>query len=206
METVLLVSVLSLDVFVASIAYGTNKIKIPFLSLIIINIICSIFLASSVFFGSQIKKILPGNSSILLSFAILFLLGVYYLFESIVKTYLKKNLESNEKVKIKLFDIWIIIDVYTDETKADFNQSKTLDSKEALYLATALSLDSIALGFGSSLGSINYLHVIGLSFIVGMFSIWSGSFLGKKIVEKTKVNLSWLSGILLIILAIIKLI
>ena len=206
MEVILLVLVLSLDAFVASIAYGTNKIKIPFRSVLIINTICSLFLGVSIFFGSQIKKILPNNITLILSFSILMLLGIYYLFESIIKTYLEKKLEENEKVKIKLFDIWIIIDVYCDETKADFNLSKKLDAKEAVYLATALSLDSLAVGFGSSLGNINYLHVIGLSLIIGLFSIYSGIFIGKKIVEKTKINLSWLSGILLIILAILKLV
>ena len=205
METILLVFTLSLDAFVASIAYGTNKIKIPFLSLIIINTMCSIFLAASVLLGSQIKRIISHNIAITLSFSILFLLGVYYLCESMVKAYLKKNFASKEKVKIKLFDMCFIVDVYVDETKADFNHSKILEAKEAVYLAIALSLDSLAVGFGSSLVSINYFYVIGLSFIMGMFSIWAGSFLGKKIVEKTKINLSWISGMMLIILAILKL-
>lgn len=206
LETVLLVLALSLDSFVASIAYGTNKIKIPFLSLIIINLICSTFLASSVLLGSQMKKMIPEHIAIILSFSILFLLGIYYLFESIIKSYLENNFRSKENVKIKLFDMHFIIDVYVDETKADLNQSKTLELKEAIYLAAALSLDSLAVGFGSSLSQVNYLQVIGLSFIMGMFSIYSGLFIGKKIVEKTKINLSWLSGIMLIILAILKLI
>lgn len=206
MENILLVLALSLDAFVASIAYGSNKIKIPFLSLVIINIVCSSFLASAMFFGSQIKKVLPESITLTLSFAIFFLLGIYYLLESIIKSYLKKRFDTSEKVRIKLFDIWLIIDIYVDGTKADINKSKILDSKEALYLAVALSLDSLAVGFGSSLGNINYLHVIALSLVVGIISIWSGIFLGKKIVEKTNINLSWLSGIMLIILGILKLI
>lgn len=206
MENILLVLALSLDAFVASMAYGTNKIKIPFLSLVIINIVCSSFLASAMFFGSQIKKFLPESITLTLSFAILFLLGVYYLLESIIKSYLKKRFDTSEKVRIKLFDIWLIIDIYVDGTKADINESKILDSKEALYLAVALSLDSLAVGFGSSLGNIDYLQVIALSLVVGIISIWSGIFFGKKIVEKTNINLSWLSGIMLIILGILKLI
>lgn len=206
MENILLVLALSLDAFVASMAYGTNKIKIPFLSIVIINIVCSSFLASAMFFGSQIKKFLPEGITLTLSFAILFLLGVYYLLESIIKSYLKKRFDTSEKVRIKLFDIWLIIDIYVDGTKADINESKILDSKEALYLAVALSLDSLAVGFGSSLGNIDYLQVIALSLVVGIISIWSGIFFGKKIVEKTNINLSWLSGIMLIILGILKLI
>ncbi|MGJ0845477.1 sporulation membrane protein YtaF [Tissierella praeacuta] len=206
MENILLVLVLSLDAFMASIAYGTNKIKMPFKSILIIDMVCAIFLALSIFFGIQIRKILPESIALILGATILILLGIYYLFESIFKSYLENKLKENEKVKIKLFDIWFVIDVYVDETKADFNLSKNLDSKEALYLATALSLDSLAVGFGSSLGNINYLQVIGLSLVIGMFSIWSGLFIGKKIVEKTKINLFWLSGIILIILGLLKLI
>jgi len=205
-ENILLVLALSLDAFMASIAYGTNKIKMPFKSILIIDIVCATFLALSIFFGIQIRKVLPESIALILGATILILLGIYYLFESIFKSYLENKLKENEKVKIKLFDIWFVIDVYVDETKADFNLSKNLDSKEALYLATALSLDSLAVGFGSSLGNINYLQVIGLSLIIGMLSIWSGLFIGKKIVEKTKINLSWLSGIILIILGLLKLI
>lgn len=206
MENILLVLALSLDAFVASIAYGTNKIKMPFKSILIIDIICATFLSLSIFLGLQIRKILPGNIALISGSIILMLLGVYYLFESIFKSYLERKLKENEKVKIKLFDIWFVMDVYVDETKADFNLSKNLDSKEAIYLATALSLDSLAVGFGSSLGNINYLQVIGLSLLVGMLSIYSGLFIGKKIVERTKINLSWLSGIILIILGLLKLI
>lgn len=204
LESLLLVLALSLDAFVASIAYGANRIKIPPLSIIIIDIFCSLSLGLSLFLGSQVKKILPENIAIYISFIILMLLGIYYLFEGLVKSYLGKKI--GEKVKIKLFDIWLIVDIYIDGTKADLNLSKILDSKEALYLAIALSLDSLAVGFGSSLANINYINVIVLSLIIGMISIWSGVALGKKIVEKADINLSWLSGVLLIILAILKLV
>ncbi|MBU5484681.1 sporulation membrane protein YtaF [Clostridium sp. MSJ-11] len=206
LESILLVSALSLDAFVASIAYGTNKIKIPFSSVAIINIVCSCILGVSLFFGSLVKKFVPGSITSTVSFIILLLLGIYYLFESIIKTYLQKSSTSTRKLKLKFSDIQFIIDIYVDETKADSNNSKDLSAREALYLAVALSLDSLAVGFGSSLGSINYIQVILLSLISGMIAVLSGLFLGKKFVEKSKVNLSWLSGVLLIILAILRLI
>lgn len=206
METILLVLTLSLDSFVASVAYGSNKIKIPFSSILIINTICSLFLGFSIFFGSQVKKILPENTTLIISFLILMLLGIYYLCEGIFKGYLSGKSDLNSKVKLKLFDIWFIVDIYVDETKADFNHSKNLDAKEAIYLATALSLDSLAVGFGSSLSNINYLNVVFLSLFFGIFSIWGGLLVGKTIMEKSKLNLSWLAGIMLITLAVLKLI
>lgn len=204
LESILLVAVLSLDAFVASMAYGTNKIKVPFTSISIINIICASFLAISLFLGSIVKKIIPGDITVVISSIILMCLGVYYLFESIIKSYIGRHLNPNKKIKLNLFDFHLIIDIYVDETKADFDNSKYLNSKEALYLATALSLDSLAIGFGSSLGDINYLRVILLSLIFDMVAVSTGLFIGRKFAEKSKVNISWLAGVILIILAILK--
>ncbi|WP_032122313.1 sporulation membrane protein YtaF [Clostridium amazonitimonense] len=204
LESILLVLAVSLDAFVASIAYGTNKIKVPFISVTIINIICSSFLGLSLLFGSIVKKFIPGNITSIISFSILLLLGIYYLFQGLVKNYIGKS--SSKRVDLKLFNFRFIIDIYADETKADINNSKTLDPKEAFYLAVALSLDSLAVGFGSSLGDINYFQVIVLSLICGIFSIWTGTFLGRKFAEKSKIDLSWLGGIMLIILSILKVI
>lgn len=206
LETLLLVFVLSLDAFVASVAYGTNRIKIPFLSIAIISTICSGLLAVSLFLGSIVRNIIPGKIAISISFVILLLLGVYYLFEGLIKTYLKKNPSSNKRIKLRLLNLHLILDIYLDETKADFDDSKNLNSKEALYLAVALSIDSLAVGFANSLGDIDYIFTILLSFLAGIISVVSGLFIGRRLVNTIKVDLSWLSGVILIALAILKLV
>lgn len=200
-ETLLLVLALSLDAFVASIAYGTSKIKIPLSSITLMSIICSSFLAISLFLGSVVKNFIPDKVTSITSFVILLVLGVYYLFESLIKTYLRKQQDAKKKLQVNICNLCFVLDIYLDETKADINHSKNLNAKESMYLATALSLDSIAVGFAGSLGSINYIQVIICSLICGFVSIIFGAFLGRKIVEKSNLNLSWLSGLLLIILA-----
>jgi len=205
METILLVLTLSIDAFVASLAYGTNRIKIPMKSIIFIDIICAIFLALSMLLAISFKKILPVNVTAIISFILLIILGIYYLFESIIKKYLNEKSSKKRQVKLKLFNLWLIIDIYIDETKADLDNSKTISLNEALYLAAALSIDSIAIGFGTGIGNINYFAVIVLSLIWDIIAIWSGLFLGEKFTEKINVDLSWLSGILLILLAFLKL-
>ncbi len=204
METILLVLILSLDSFLTSIAYGSNKIKIPFSSITIINIVCTFFLSISLFLGSQIRRILPGNIAIIISFVLLFLMGLYYLFEGLIKSHVE-NKSIKGEIKLKLFNIWIIIDIYLDETKADFNKSKKLDSIEAIALATTLSIDSLAIGFGSSLANVNGIYILCLSFLFGIISVWSGQLIGRKLIENTKINLSWLAGVILIVLAFLKL-
>lgn len=203
-EVLLLVFALSLDAFVASIAYGTNNIKIPLVSVAIINIACSSILTISLFLGLIIKGLIPGNATSIISFLILMLLGIFYLFQSLIKAYIIKVSNLNKEVRLKMADL--IINIYVDETNADFDNSKNLSPKEALYLGIALSLDSLAVGFGSSLGDINYIQVIFLSLCFGMVAIWLGMFIGKKIVEKSNINISWLSGVILIILAVMKLV
>ena len=95
--------------------------------------------------------------------------------------------------------------VYADETIADFDNSKVLTIKESLYLASALSFDSIAVGFGDSLGSSEYLNSVILCFVIGVVAVSLGQIIGKKLVEKSNLNLSWLSGIILMILAVKRL-
>ena len=92
----------------------------------------------------------------------------------------------------------------TTRDEPDYDNSKLLSAKEAFYLAIALSLDSLAVGFGSGLGYVNYAQVIILCFLVGIVCLRVGSQLGRHFANIMNVNLSWLSGVLLIILAFIR--
>ena len=203
-ESLILVLSLCIDTFVAGIAYGTDRIKIPVSSAIIINGVCSLFLTVSLFLGSIFKNILSPSVSTLISFSLLIGLGVYKLFESFVKGCIYKISNLGMPLTFKIFDFKFILEIYANETKADYDKSKILTSKEAIYLATALSLDSLAVGFCSSLGNVRYVEVIILSLIIGLISLLCGVILGKKFIEKIDVNLSWLSGAMLIVLAILR--
>lgn len=204
LESLLLVSSLCIDSFVASIAYGTSKIHIPHISKIIINLVCTITLACSLLIGSILKSFLPSNLPVILGFFLLMLLGIYRLFESIFKSYISKYSRSDKPLTFKIFDFKFILQVYADEIKADFDNSKSLNIKESFYLGLALSLDSLAVGIGSSLCNVNYFEVLILCFIIGLISVSFGSFLGKKFAQRLNLNLSWLSGALLILLAILR--
>lgn len=204
LETLLLVLSVSIDSFLASISYGTSKIKIPFSSALIVDIISSTMLGTSLIVGSLLQSYISLNIAKIISFIILFLLGIYRLFEGISKTYINKKSKELSPFKFKLFDFNFVLQVYADEIKADFDKSKTLTSKEAIYLAFALSLDSLAVGFGSSLLTINYIQVFIVAIFIGLIVILLGSYIGRKFVENTNLNLSWLSGLMLIILAFLR--
>lgn len=205
-QSLILVLSLCIDTFVTSIVYSSNKIKIPVVSGLIIDTICSLFLAISLFFGYLIKDFIPINIASTISFLLLLILGVYRLFEAFFKNLIKKYYAKGLPLTFKIFDFKFILQIYADEIKADLDESKILSPKEAFFLAVALSLDSLTVGFGCSLGSVNFLATVLLSFLVGALLLVLGGCVGRKISKNYNLNLSWLSGVLLIILAFIRII
>lgn len=204
-EAVLLVTILSLDAFVASFAYGTDKIKIPFSSVLVINVICSGILAIALFLGSVVKPFVPENLTTIICFVLLMGLGLVRFSHTYIKGWLKKCEDHTKNLEFKFLDIHFLLRVYADSTEADRDHSRVLSPLEAASLALALSLDGLAVGFGAGLTEINYLQVILFSLLFTIIAVLLGCFIGRKVAEKLHLDLSWISGLLLIILAIMKL-
>lgn len=205
MIQILLVTALCLDAFTASLAYAINKTRIPFLSMTVISLICTTVLAISLGIGSAAKQIIPVNITGIICFIILFGIGIIKCFECFLKRYILKNQKSAKRIKLKLFDVYFVLMVYADNIKADIDNSKVLSSKEAVYLALALSLDGFAAGFGYGLTDINYFQIILLSLISNIIAISVGYIFGKLLIKVTDMDFSWLGGVILIILAFTKL-
>lgn len=205
LQSIILVVSLCIDAFVVSFGYGANKIKIPFSSTTVINIVCSTILAISLFAGSIVRNFLPDNLTIAICFGILFILGCARLFESLFKSHLKKNDITSKSFDFKIFDIKFNMNLSADEEVLDNNNQRILKPAEAFTLAIACSLDGLAIGFGSGLAGVNYFQVVGFSLISDMVAVMLGCFLGRKVAEKIELNLSWLSGTLLLVLAFMKL-
>lgn len=204
LESILLVLSLCIDAIAASFAYGTNKIKISFVAGTIISIISTLFLFLSLILGGFIKNFIPENLTSYLCFFILLALGVSRLFEGILKNFLNKKAEASSHIEFNIFDFTLILKVYADATKADLDDSKTLSTKESIYLGIALSLDSLVIGLGMALTNIHLLEIIMLSLIVHEVAIFGGALLGKKCADTLNIDISWLSGFILIVLAILK--
>ncbi|NLK23017.1 MAG: sporulation membrane protein YtaF [Clostridiales bacterium] len=200
----LLIASVCIDAFIASMAYGTSKIKIPFTSSLLISFIGSFMLGISLFMGSFLKDFLPEKISIFFSFSVLMIIGIYKLFEGLFKAFIRKGRKTDRPLKFKIFDINFVLQVYADEVKADFDKSKTLTLKEAFYLSIALSFDSLATGIAGSALIDSYILTIFLCFVMGIILIYVGVFIGTKLSEKTNLDLSWLSGFLLMLLAFSK--
>lgn len=205
LESLLLVLSLCVDALIASFAYGTTKIKIPVVSSIILTAISTLFLMISITLGSLIQGLIRDDLAHIICFIILFLLGFLRLFEGLLKNYLNKKALSPHNIEVTLFNFKLVLNVYADVTLADLDHSKSLSTKEALYLGIALSLDSLIVGFGAALAPISFFDVTLFSIIFNFLAIALGSFIGSKCAEKIDIDLSWVSGLILIVLSLLKL-
>lgn len=183
---------LSVDSFIAAFSYGTSKIKIPLSSVGIISVTGSLITGLSMLAGSFVKDFIPPGFTTLLSFGILFLLGVLKLFES------------------------------SEPANADKDNSHSISAKEALSLSAALSLDGCAAGFGASLsagipaspgaaaaGTVSSLVPVAavflFSLIFGVLTVLAGSHIGNKAAGRLPIKPGIIGGLLLILLAVARL-
>lgn len=183
---------LSVDSFIAAFSYGTSKIKIPLPSVGIISVTGSLITGLSMLAGSFVKDFIPPGFTTLLSFGILFLLGVLKLFES------------------------------SSPVNADKDNSHSISAREALSLSAALSLDGCAAGFGASLsagtpaspgaaaaGTVSSLVPVAavflFSLIFGVFMVLAGSHIGNKAAGRLPIKPGIIGGLLLILLAVARL-
>lgn len=200
----ILIIALSLDAFVASIAYGTNEIKIPIASASIISVICSMVLGIALSIGSVMDQLIPESLTRVICFLSLLLLGIIKLLDYSIKAYINKHNEINKNICFSFSRLHFILNIYGNPIAADKDESRILSKSEAVFLALAMSLDGLIAGVGAAFLKINILYTILFSFAVGMAAITGGCLLGNKIAVKTKIDLSWLSGLLFIVLAIVK--
>lgn len=204
-EAALLVLAISTDAFAAALAYGTRKIRIPVLSAVTISVICSGMLLLSLFVGGIIRPVVPEGLTIGLGFSILFLLGFVKLFDSSIKAYIRRHQKLNKRIRFSFCSLKFILTVYADPSEADQDASRVLSPLEAASLAVALSLDGLAAGVGAGFSSFSWFSMLILSFSIGLAAVGSGYVIGRRVAEKSQADLSWLGGILLIVLAFMKL-
>lgn len=204
-EALLIVTALSMDAFVSGFAYGADKIKIPFVSVTVINLICCAILAVSLFLGGMVGPYLPKHLTTAICFALLMGLGLSKVFDSAVKSLIRRCNPFKKKIRFSAFHLGFVLNIYADPQQADRDHSNTLSPGEAAYLALALSLDGLAVGFGAGMTDTSALLVVALSLLSNMAGVMLGCWLGDRITRRLRWDLTWLSGVLLVVLAVMKL-
>ena len=139
LDAILLVLALSIDAFVASLAYGTSKIKIPFKSAMVIDVVCAAILGIALLAGGLVSQIIPKDVTVGMCFTLLIILGSMKLGSSTLKALLKPNGSISQNYEFRICEFRFFLNLYVDSTVADVDHSKVLSPKEAVSLAVALS-------------------------------------------------------------------
>ncbi len=203
-ELILFVTVLSLDAFTASVAYGTEKIKIGLLPAFIISLTGGLALLISSLFSSFLSGFLSETFCKTLGFIVLFLMGLFNFIQGAIKSAIRRKRERSANMHFRLRELDFFVEVLVDETKADADHSNALSAREAFYLAAALSVDSLATGIGCGFSGMNPVELGTAAFVVNLVAVFAGRLLGKGIAHCLKLDLSWLGGAVLIGLAFFR--
>ena len=123
------------------------------------------------------------------------------MFQSAIKRLLRRK---SRGIRLRYGGIRIVLDVYLDEEKADQDRSKTLSVREALYLAVALSFDSLFSGLALGLFLPHPFWIVAVDFGIALLSIALPTLCAHRLYRCGLPDLDWLSAILFALLAILR--
>ena len=169
------------------------------------NGICSACLGAALCFGTVLQAIVPEDLTKAVCFTSLFILGAIRLADSLIKNYINHNCEVHKDIHFSFSQLKFIISIYGNPTAADSDHSHTLSMRETVFLAFAMSIDSLVAGTFAAFLQLNILLTMLVAFLVGVGAMYAGQLFGRKIASRLNLNLSWLSGVMFILLAFSKL-
>lgn len=179
MSVILLALSLSIDSLGIGTSYGIRNIKIHLVPRIIISLISFVFTYVSIKAGSFITLFLPDNAGKTAGCLMLMVMSIYIVFSNLLK-------------KPECFDR---------------DSSQSIDIKEAVFLGTALSMDSIGAGICCAAVGFNSIIIPDLVAVCQFIFLSGGILLGRKITTLCKLPskiFSVMSGVLLFAVALIK--
>lgn len=208
----------SIDSLGIGITYGIKNTKITVSAKSILFFISFFISVISIYFGNLLKYVFPDFLIHYLGSFLLILMGLFMCFQSLKKSKQEcnikddKDLEMSDSEKIYSFFIkclGITIKIIKNPISSDLDKSNTIDSKEALFLGLALSLDSFCIGIGFSMINTFFIIFPLLTSCLQLGFLTLGNRCGQKLYSFRKIPdniLSTISGISLIIIGFCKII
>lgn len=202
---VILVFALCLDTFVASTAYGANQIYLSRKQIAVINAICSVCLGLALLSGTLLDSCIPETFTNKICFFSLFFLGCLKLADSSICQYLRRHKDMHKNIGFTFSHLHFIINIYSDPIEADTDGSQQLSWKETVFFSLAMSIDSLISGTMAAFLKISIPLTVAVAFLMGELFTYFGLFLGHRLSRCCPRNLSWIGGVLFLILAFMKL-
>ncbi|MDQ0255058.1 putative sporulation protein YtaF [Evansella vedderi] len=205
----LLAFAVSMDSFGVGLTYGLRKMKLPFLSLLLIASFSAVTILIAMGLGGLIQQLISPALAESLGGIILIGIGIwaiYQIYRPANNDHKGKKENSNEKetiINLEIKRLGIVIKVLRKPMYADLDNSGTINGREAFLLGLALSLDAFGAGIGAALiGFSPWIMAItvgimcGVCLTLGMKSGWLFS------ETKWVKRFSFIPGLLLILIGV----
>lgn len=179
LSCILLAVSVSIDALSLGVTYGIKNAKITKTSNLIIFTIALCCTSFAILLGHYISILFSPRVGAIIGSTLLIILGLYTIIKSLK----------------------------SEPTDYDFDNSNTIDKKEAALLALAVSVDASCVGLSCGIMGINNLIYPFLAAVFHMFFINCGNSISKAIFSRLNVSskkLSILSGSILIFIGIIR--
>jgi putative sporulation protein YtaF len=199
---ILVATAVSIDGFWGGFAFGLRKVKINGLSLIIISFWSIVCTMGAMLIGYNLKSIISANAAKYIGAFLLFLLGLFTLKEGYNDK--KNKLQKNIEVKFNIKDL---IKVLGNPTLADFDHQNDIKPLEGTLLGIAVAMDASIAAFTVALLGFSPLTTPFLFGLTHFILIGIGNIVARnKVINAMGQKLSMLPGIILIVLAILRLV
>ena len=185
----------STDVFVGFCTCGGRNIRLKRGTAIVSALACALIFLAFGLIGSLASPLVPDRLEALVGFACLLLIGLTRIFDRAFKAILRRFRQR----------LAMVFKLYAEPELADLDSGGDLSLREGVLLASATSIDAAITALGSGLAVTQVVAAsvfsIGFAFAAVVLGVWLGRYLSGKL----PVNVSVLGGVILIVLAVLKL-
>ena len=179
------------------IAYSIRGIRISTFINLWISVITFVISFFAAYSGSVISGYVSKQLSSVIAMLLLSAIGSWMILEPYMK---KANDSTNETVQDNKIHFGHVL---LDPVKADMDNSKHIDFKEATFLGIALSINNVGGGVSAGMIGLNSFWVGLLSAILSFIALWAGNYVAEFFIKwNLSKKASIIAGLLLIAIGI----
>lgn len=198
----------SMDGFVAGIAYGLKNIRMPLASLSIVGVVAAILTSIAMVCAYMLGQFINTHLAIMIGATLLILLGVWSVFQQFFTKDVATYEADGEITARKLtFSVGrLVISIMAKPETADVDHLGVISPLEAVFLGVAVGLDAMVGTFAAALMGDLPLYTPMAVGIIHMICISGGCHASARYIsDSVKKRVPYLPGTLLIILGLLRL-
>lgn len=203
---ILLGFAVSLDAFTAGAAYGLKSIKVPLRSMAVIGVITALCTGAAMAFSYYLGSFLNTHLAVVAGSLLLISIGGWNIFcEYLTEKRFCQTESSDNSLTFRLGRI--VINIMADPETADMDNSRSINSSEAVFLGLALGIDNLIATFAAALIKPLPLYTPAVMSFIQVSLIAAGISAASRLAsDDLKKRFPYVPGAILIILGLLRLV